>query len=157
MPLNVIGGHSSCIKDHTYATLKRGMAAWHRELQRAKQLARYPKWAGIAVQDCTIVRKIKKTTTHWRFHQITTGAELANEGNAQHHCVSSYAPRCAAGSCSIWSLTANGQRALTIEVEGRVVRQAAGYANRRPKAEEIAVMREWMRECAFISGIVFCA
>lgn len=142
------------IKDQTLAGLQRSMQSWHREMYRVRTMVQhYAKWDGIDTPDSDIERGYGRTKVNWRFHQIKTGAELAKEGNTQHHCVSSYGSRCASGACSIWSLTNDEKgritRMLTIEVAGTVIVQARGYANRMPKTEEMSVLREWASKSGF--------
>jgi hypothetical protein len=144
------------LRDQTLVNLQKSMHAWHRELYRAKAMStQYKSWEGIKVADSEIERVKNKTKTIWNFHQIKTGKELAEEGNRQHHCVSSYGSQCHSGAVSIWSLTQRDQfnspsRALTIEVtrEGTIV-QARGYANRMPRADESSVLKEWAAKSGF--------
>lgn len=143
------------VKDHTLASLQRRMHSWHRELGRSSTLAlAYPEWKGIAVPDSSFTtgRDAKKYV--WKFHQITTGKRLAEEGNKQRHCVSGYAAQCASGACSIWSLTAwdvigNGVHALTLEVRSDKVVQIRGKANRSATAGEMNVVKVWAQKSGF--------
>lgn len=144
------------IKDQTLSGLQKAMQSWHRELYRMRSMSvKYAKWDGIKVPDSEFERGQGKKKLFYRFHQITTGKELAEEGNKQHHCVSSYGSQCATGKCSIWSMTqrdliGNHVRALTIEVSSDdVIVQARGYANRLPKADETSMLREWAAKSGF--------
>ena len=142
------------IKDQTLNNLQRAMASWHRELYRMTTMsAKYTKWDGFDLDDSEIERGQGRKKVIWRFHQIKTGKELAEEGNKQHHCVSSYGHYCVKGECFIWSLTReeNGlkERALTIEQRDEVIVQARGYSNRLPRAEELSVLREWAAKNKF--------
>ena len=62
------------------------------------------------------------------------------------HCVATYAPRCAFGGSSIWSMTVEEERgryrALTIEVDvkRRVVCQVKGERNAPPKRRAYEVL-----------------
>lgn len=136
------------LKDHTLLSLRRAMAGWHRELGRVSVMAaRYPRWDGLDVADWVTERVRDGNLFHWQCKQIKTGRELAAEGNRMHHCVSSYAARCAKGDCSIWSLTKwlkdKGWHQLTIELAHGVIVQARGFANRLPNAEELSVVKQW--------------
>lgn len=143
------------LKDMTLTNLIKHMEIWHREMYRVGRMSRmYTSWEGLSIPDSIIERGMGKAHIKWRFHQITTGKELAEEGNKQHHCVSSYGLRCAQGQCSIWSLTQwnmfdQGTHALTIEVTDGAVVQARGYANRLAKNDELSVMKEWASKCNF--------
>jgi hypothetical protein len=54
----------------------------------------------------------------FKFIQIRTASELVEEGKSMHHCVGSYAPRCAEGTSIIFSMN-NGERSyVTVEIKG---------------------------------------
>lgn len=93
--------------------------------------------------------------------QITSLAEIRSEGAIMLHCVASYARRCVAGSCSIWSLRAHRKeqvgysdqvikktdRLITIEVDrDKHIVQARGVRNRLPNDTEESLIRDWARE-----------
>jgi hypothetical protein len=144
------------IKDQTLVGLQNAMQSWHRELYRMRSMSiKYTKWDGIEVGDSKFERGLGKKKVHYHFHQIKTGKELAEEGNKQHHCVSSYGSQCASGKCSIWSMTQQDafgsyMRALTIEVSSdKTIVQARGYANRLPKPDEMSMLREWAAKAGF--------
>lgn len=144
------------LRDMTLHNLERHMYNWHREMYRVRSMSiKYEKWEGIKLED-SVIERAQGTNKHtwWKFHQIKTGKELAEEGNRQHHCVSSYGSMCSSGQCSIWSLTfkdkvGNQERALTIELRGGQIVQARGYANRLPKKDELSVLNEWAARCNF--------
>ena len=85
----------------------------------------------------------------WTITELLTDRDLVLEGQAMRHCVAAYADRCARGQASVWTLRVEtgrgGRRALTVEVDpaGRVVRQARGTANRRPRPAELDVLAAW--------------
>lgn len=137
--------------------LLRRMEEWHRALARAKDLEGIS-WDGVDIPDYTLERRHPQKpdqSVTWRFHQITTGKELAAEGSAMRHCVYGYKAKCADGRCSIWSLTYNDgerpeSRRLTLEVnENGSIVQKRGLANRLPRPEENHVVREWAKEIGF--------
>jgi len=84
----------------------------------------------------------------WEIVELVTGAELVEESAAMHHCVRTYARRCAAGQSAIFSARRAGQRILTIEVDPmrREIVQVRGSCNRQPDANEEAVVRRWYGE-----------
>lgn len=135
------------------AAVLRRMEQWHRALARAKDLSGV-QWDGVDLPDHEITQKDPENKNHvitWRFHQITTGKELAAEGTAQRHCVFGYKQSCIGGRCSIWSLTRTQQfgspvRRLTIELtsSGEIV-QKRGLANRLPRPEEEHIVEQWAR------------
>lgn len=144
----------------TMPALLRRMEQWHRALARARDLSGAV-WEGNGMPD----HEIELVSPHdrnikikWRFHQITTGKELAAEGTAQRHCVFSYKHSCISGKCSVWSLTsqvghASPKRALTIELSnsGAIV-QKRRLANQMPKPEEENAVRLWAREFGLLNG-----
>lgn len=83
----------------------------------------------------------------WSFTELTSGEELFHEGQAMHHCVGSYAARCAAGYSAIVSLSLDGIRRITLEINPKTKRvvQARGQFNREAHAEDQRAMEKWMR------------
>jgi hypothetical protein len=82
----------------------------------------------------------------WTISELTSSRELAAESAAMHHCVGSYAHRCAAGTSAIFSARRDGERMFTIELEPatRRVVQARGVANRACTESELAVVARWL-------------
>ncbi len=90
-----------------------------------------------------------KSTQGYNFVELTTAAQLADEGAVQRHCVSSYAWRLTGdrGIVSMRELK-SGKRVLTIEVfQGQVV-QVRGFANRSPTVKEKAAVKTWANSLA---------
>ena len=86
--------------------------------------------------------------TRWTMEELTSTAELAQEGQQLHHCVASYSWRCVAGICVIMSLKKNGARCLTVEFDPktRTIRQARGLCNRAARGQERTVLNRWLGE-----------
>lgn len=84
----------------------------------------------------------------WVIRELKTGYELREEGTAMHHCVESYTSRCSIGLDSIFSLTVNGERRLTIQVNPnrKIILQARGYQNRATTPEESMILNVWQKE-----------
>jgi hypothetical protein len=84
----------------------------------------------------------------WSFRELTSGRQLFQEGRMMHHCVQSYTERCSTGLDSIFSLSLNARRCLTIQVNlaSRRIVQALGLCNRRPTPEEDLVLGAWQKE-----------
>jgi hypothetical protein len=91
-----------------------------------------------------------------RMIELTNTRELAEEGRAQRHCVYTYRGVCEEAEVRILSFRwlnhdpVRGTRItkrLTVEVGvgNRGVVQAKGLANRNPSAEELGVLRAWMK------------
>lgn len=82
-------------------------------------------------------------TRSWSIHELTTSWELALEGKTLHHCVRTYANKCASGRTSIWSTQVkidgeNPQPVLTVAVdnEDRKVTHYRGKYNMQPGAKQ---------------------
>jgi hypothetical protein len=78
--------------------------------------------------------------------ELVSGDELADESAAMHHCVGSYAYRCAQGRSAIFSVTLDGERRITVELDPstRAVVQARGLRNRECEPEERELLRRWL-------------
>ncbi len=138
------------------ATL-RAMAEWHGRLARQRVLhgELYP---SSGLRRFEFERGARDTRGNyavelWKVEEIVTSNELAAEGNALSHCVFSYASSIKRGHCSIWSMTLDGQRAITVEVnnQARRVVQVRGKRNRAATARELSVLAQW----AGVNGLQF--
>jgi hypothetical protein len=128
---------------------------WRRALARARRMGD-AKWPGVDLKDAEFRYEpaSKDRRFDWRFNQIKTSQDLADEGTRMHHCVYSYQQKCIAGGTSIWSLKvrpasrndqASYTRALTIELANhqKQVVQIRGYANRAMTGDERAIVSKW--------------
>ena len=88
----------------------------------------------------------KAAGSTWSFVVLTSGEQLFREGQAMHHCVSSYAALCASGHSAIVSVTHNDIRRVTVEINPRTkqVVQANGLCNRPATPEERGVISHWL-------------
>lgn len=84
----------------------------------------------------------------WTIRELGTSRELAVESFSMHHCVGSYAHRCAAGTSAIFSARLDDARVFTVEIEPatRRVVQARGIANRTCTESELALVERWLYE-----------
>lgn len=132
------------MKGRTVPALQQRVDAWHLHLAKmAKRPIR--EWEPCGLEGYTEMRRdpVTKLKQRWTIRELVTGAQLQEEGKALHHCVASYAPACARGTTSIWSLQVqylNGQvarRVMTIEVNNqrKMVVQARGNCNKSPGAK----------------------
>jgi len=87
----------------------------------------------------------------WLIQELVTGEALAEEGAALNHCVATYAGAVRDLRCSIFSLTANGHRQLTVEVRRRdwSIVQVKGWRNRLARQDERALLSAWARVHGF--------
>lgn len=116
-----------------------------RSLGRAQEL----RWSSAGVWGVIAEGAAEDPTTDlWVFLELTTSSELRDEGAAMRHCVAGFDYKCVAGECLIVSLTRNGARALTIELDGETLalKQLKGRFNRPPDGDELRVVKQWETE-----------
>lgn len=127
----------------TLNSLNKRMIDWHHELRRAKDFGNFS-WEGSKVEDFEFVRNEgKHNQEFFTIKQIKSSKELLMEGKVQHHCVFSYKNRCINGSVSIWSLSLNGKKKITIELRDNVIVQSRGFANRETRPDEDFIILKW--------------
>ncbi|MBD2721963.1 PcfJ domain-containing protein [Hymenobacter armeniacus] len=101
------------------------------------------RWAGLPVADFV--------AGSVRIEQLFTYGQLVAEGRALHHCVATYLHSCRQGRCGIFSLTVDGARALTLEVDsGRKVVQVRGKHNRWMTAAERDWINQWLDQARLV-------
>lgn len=89
---------------------------------------------------------------YWSIHELTSRAQLIEEGEQMRHCVASYTAKCRKRCTSIWSLRRYGvlgsQRVLTIEVAlpHRQIVTALGPRNAWPTPHELQVVHRWANQ-----------
>ena len=137
------------LKGRTGMSLLRAVNDWHGDifLSSNKQNERM-KWKGIDKPDMAFNFDNKE----YLCRQLETGKELKVEGEKMKHCVTTYAPMCFKGHCSIWSLREkkdNEEHILTLEVtKGKVV-QARGKFNALPTKIELSLVHDWAERMEF--------
>lgn len=133
---------------YTLVSLNKRMIDWHHQLRRVREFGNFT-WEGHSHQGLFFVRNEGKLNEEiYQIKQITTSKELLEEGRSQHHCVFSYKQSCINGVCSIWSLTLNGKRKVTIEVVNKRIVQAKGFANRITTSQEDFIINKWCESAA---------
>jgi hypothetical protein len=87
------------IKGRTVASLGEQVEQWHRALARARRMGN-AKWPGVDIEDALYLNEptSKGRRFDWRFSQIKTSQDLAEEGTKMHHCVYSYQRACIDGA-----------------------------------------------------------
>ena len=135
------------IKGRTLKSMKRFILEWHKVINQYGDYNRYlSRWEKIKIPDFYIVKGEKE----YSIIQLATGKELMEEGNAQHHCVSTYIGTCMLGKSSIWSLKVkeneNYKILVTIEVSYNSIVQAKGKYNREPDIKEKEIISIWARQ-----------
>lgn len=136
-------------KGHTLDSLNKKVEEWHQDLRRLKLIGEQ-NWEGIPIKDSSYEQKDwDGSILTWKFTQIKSAKVLQQEGNAMRHCVFGYKKECAEGRTSIWSVTLDGNRKLTVEVQNGSVKQVRGLANRMAKPAEKDMVLRWARENRF--------
>jgi hypothetical protein len=95
--------------------------------------------------------QIERTATEqWSFVELTSTADLRDEGRALRHCVATYSARCAAGHSAIVSARRNDEPCLTIELAPRTrkIVQIRGAGNREATPDERQVIAFWQEDIA---------
>jgi hypothetical protein len=88
------------------------------------------------------------SNVNWQMREILSKVDLFNEGKTMRHCVYTYRGQIDRGNCSIWTLTANGQKCVTIELNNKSAKvvQMKGKGNRHPHKPELVAIGYWARE-----------
>ena len=123
---------------------------WHRQLGKETKGQNLFWEHENNINDFKLSRGTEKNRRVWRIQQLLSSRELAVEGRAMNHCVSSYSHSCKRGSSSIWSLNSedyisNCKKLVTIEVDpkgGRIC-QIRGKNNRLPSQIELEIIHRW--------------
>ena len=144
------------LQGRTVASLTRGMADWHRDLARERDLrGTIFQPSGFSPIEIEVKQRDPTGGIHkgvWRVGEILSSKDLLAEGRRMGHCVFSYARDIESGQTSIWSMTLEDGRGatgtwamLTIEVrnELRRVVQARGRFNRQPTNAEHQILVRW--------------
>lgn len=139
----------------TPETLLRQVEEWHGELRKTKGIdQRFWRPSGWKAASFETGSKDERVT--WRFTELLTGAELADEGRMMRHCIATYADSCVRGAYSVWSMQREygaREKVLTIAVDAKgVVVEARGRANRLPDAGEKELVGKWMRHSGLRPG-----
>jgi len=136
------------LKGRTINSVLRKMEEWHRMLRvrNYRNTTQFMSWKGYKINDY----EEGFLNSKFVIRQLLTSNELYKEGSMLHHCVASYALRCAIGDTSIFSLrfvnakkTDVENRLITIRVSGRSVVQALGVCNRYPDTTEQLIINNW--------------
>jgi hypothetical protein len=81
------------------------------------------------------------------FHQLLTYVDFEQEAAKMRHCIRSYWYNCTAvkNETSIWSLSIQKEKILTIEIRKGEIRQVRGLCNRKANENEKAVVERWAK------------
>jgi hypothetical protein len=140
-------------KGRTLGSLRKLSFQWHRGTygrnihEHRTWDARLPGWQQRVKKDLIVAV------------ELTTNIDMAEEGNAQHHCVFLYCNRCESGQMAIVSLRWNpsgykAQKRITVEVwpSNRTIVQIRGSCNRMASDDEMDVVRRWAGDLGLTVG-----
>lgn len=134
------------MKGRTPKTLLAAVEKWHRQLNQKSKIANLT-WYSMGIPEGLIREGSAQhfNLKTWKIIELLGGKELAAEGRALNHCVSSYAHKCLNGQSAIWSMYCNEHRQLTIEVRraNNLIVQIRGKGNRRATEKELKIIRRW--------------
>lgn len=139
------------MKGRSPMAMIRAMEDWHGELHKEK-VFRESNYIPSGFKEGYWQYKVKSKAGHthqeWKLKEILTSKDLYAEGNALKHCVASYGSSVSNGAVSIWSLSLNGKKVITIEVRNvaRMIVQARGRFNRVTTNEEFKIISLWAQE-----------
>lgn len=136
------------IKGRSLASMLRLVAQWHQSLGVGS--GGTWTWARSPYEPLVVRRGgDDEDPVVWEFIELTSSKELAREGVAMQHCVSSYSEYCYRGWARIWSLRSRRKgrvrSLLTIELNprsGEIV-QVRGLRNRSPRGELLVCVQAW--------------
>lgn len=134
------------LKGRTPKSLLRLNNEWHEEVHR-KEHEGFTRthWQRSEIPD----QLIEYRKVNYAFVELTSGKQLASEGEALQHCVVSYAYHCLSGQTQIWSMRAKrGKReipSITIQTQNGTIVQARGLENRNPSKVEFEAIKIWAK------------
>ncbi len=84
----------------------------------------------------------------WNFVELSTSADLYEEGSSLFHCVGGYSSVCRQGHSSIVSLRNGDKRCITIQLElnSNCIVQARGAYNRPVTPLESNIIHKWLTD-----------
>lgn len=117
----------------TWGQLSRRSAEWHQEAaaRAADMAARQEAIAQAKAEELRLNPFLPSAGEHWaavlgthsregwEATELTSQAQLTEEGQAMSHCVSSYSSRCRNGELRIFSIKLNGERKCTMELSAK--------------------------------------
>lgn len=147
-------------KDPTWGQLSRLSRAWHDEMA-ARELDRIAREKAKQKEEAMVNRLnpfAPRASEHWEpilgkhardgweAVELTSQAQLSEEGTAMSHCVSSYSGYCREGMLRIFSIRLNGERKCTMELrpkgQGRLcdTKEKAGFSITQNKGRHNAAV-----------------
>jgi hypothetical protein len=117
-----------------------------REYDRLLRVPLMPSWPWLSWTPRGWDRELRDDGGVWTVRELTNSTELAEESRAMCHCVALYAYRCAQRLSTIFSLSFEQMRRVTVEVEPRSRRivQCRGKYNRSAEPRELDIVQRWL-------------
>ncbi|MBM4062293.1 MAG: hypothetical protein FJ265_14525 [Planctomycetes bacterium] len=135
----------------TPASLHKQVDGWHRQLGRGRTDDGRVTWPSSGLQGyCVVTEPNRPGECTWRVRELCSALELRHESARMRHCVYCYAADCLRGRSHIFTMTRvwgeKVETMATIEVRGRAVVQACGFANGRLSAAAQEHLRRWAQQ-----------
>lgn len=137
------------MKGRSPLAMLRGMNEWHGDLAKEKAIkGTVFKASGFKEGLYTVKGGKGQPDLTWKIQEILTSKQLAAEGRALRHCVYSYAWHIQDGKTSIWSMTLDNEKLITVEVRNvpREIVQARGKVNRPMTSAESKILLKWAQD-----------
>jgi len=121
----------------------------------------HDKLSSIISRDINILRKYENVTfdefvspdkeyNGFKFVQLRTAEELTHEGTVMHHCVASYASRCAEGKSIIFSMRKDDKSYVTIDLSPatyKIVQQYTLHDITITSQAVLDLIEKWQMDC----------
>lgn len=138
--------HESLRREETARQNQR--EAYRRERNRLNEKPSYiSKWDGMGLTHF----RYETTECIWTIIELKTSQDLLNEGRKMKNCIASYANRCAAGDCAIFTVeklfpfNQQSEKTATLEVipSKRTLIQAKGKCNSAVPLKTLSIIKRW--------------
>ena len=133
------------MKGRSIEKLLRQVDQWHEGLglEGDEEWIEWPS-CGVRGFECDEEDQHLGTRLHWSIVELRDSQALVQESQVMHHCARTYAPRCARGEGSVWSLQAavgagERQQILTISMDNhrKVITEFRGKHNLEPSFKKV--------------------
>lgn len=133
------------MKGRTVDSLLKQVENWHNLLGRGKPKLPDAIWTQSKISPFTFVEGQDKNQKTWRIRELSSTQALRLDGLTLKHCVVSFADSCKRGESTIWSMTLDQEKILTIEVSSKLkkIRQVRGLRNRMATPKEKEIISRW--------------
>lgn len=133
------------MRGRTVDSLIKQVERWHNLMGRGKGKQSDAIWPLSKINPFTFVEGQGKNERIWQIRELSSTQALRAEGIALSHCAVSYANSCKSGTASLWSMTLEQEKILTIEVSMKLkkIRQVRGLRNRMATAKEKGIISRW--------------